>query len=45
MNEVRSAATDLAVAAAERIIAAEVTGKKADDMIDDSLKAVKSRLN
>ncbi len=45
MNEVRAAATDLAIAAAERIIAAEVQGKKADDMIDDSITAVKTRLN
>ncbi|MEM7426612.1 MAG: F0F1 ATP synthase subunit B [Pseudomonadota bacterium] len=45
MNEVRAAATDLAVAAAERIIAAEVQGKKADDMIDASIAAVKTRLN
>ena len=45
MNEVRAAASDLAIAAAERIIAAEVTGKKAGDMIDDSIAAVKSRLN
>ncbi len=45
MNEVRAAATDLAIAAAERIIAAEVTGRKADDMIDESITAVKTRLN
>jgi len=45
LNEVRAAATDLAIAAAEKIIAGEVKGAKATSLIDDSIEAVKTRLN
>lgn len=45
LNEVRAAATDLAIAAAEKIIAGEVKGDKASGLIDDSIEAVKTRLN
>jgi F0F1-type ATP synthase membrane subunit b/b' len=42
---VRAAAADLAVAAARRIIAAEVRGGKADKLIETAIGAVKSQLN
>ena len=45
MNEVRAAATDLAVAAAQQIIAGEMKGKKAESLIEASIEAVKTRLN
>ena len=35
----------LAIAAAEKIIAGEVKGAKATDLIDESIDAVKTRLN
>ena len=45
MKEVRAAASELAIEAASRIIAGEVKGAKANSLIDDSIAAVKSRLN
>lgn len=45
LKDVRAAAADLAIAAAERLIATEVKGKKADTLIDKSIKDVQSKLN
>jgi len=45
LKEVRAAASDLAIAAAARIIAAEVTGDKAAKLVDAAIGAVRSRLN
>ena len=44
MQEVRAAAADAAVAAAERILTSKVTGKAADDQIAASIAEIKSRL-
>jgi F-type H+-transporting ATPase subunit b len=43
--EVRAAAADAAIRAAETILKGQATGKLADDMIAAGLKDVKSRLN
>ena len=45
VKDVRAAATDLAVAAAERIIAAEAKGEQAARLIEDSIAGLKKRLN
>ncbi len=45
MKDVRAAASDLAVAAAARIIASEVKGEKATKLVDASISSVKSQLN
>jgi F-type H+-transporting ATPase subunit b len=45
IKDVRAAATDLAVAAAERIIAAEAKGEQAARLIEDSIAGLKKRLN
>ena len=45
LKDVRAAAADLAVSAAEKLIATEVTGKKADALITQSIKDVQSKLN
>jgi F-type H+-transporting ATPase subunit b len=45
VKEVRAAAADLAVAAATRIIAREVQGAKADQLVDGSIAALKGRLH
>jgi F-type H+-transporting ATPase subunit b len=45
VKDVRAAATDLAVAAAERIIAAEAKGEQAAKLIEDSIAGLKKRLN
>ncbi len=45
MNEIRSAAADLAIAAARQIISDEVKGARANKLIDQSIEAVKTRLN
>jgi F-type H+-transporting ATPase subunit b len=45
IKDVRAAATDLAVAAAERIIAAEAKGEQAAKLIEDSIAGLKKRLN
>jgi F-type H+-transporting ATPase subunit b len=45
IKDVRAAATDLAVAAAERIIAAEAKGEEAAKLIEDSIAGLKKRLN
>jgi F-type H+-transporting ATPase subunit b len=44
-KEVRAAATDLAIAQASKLLAAKVKGKGGDELISDSIAAVKSRLN
>ena len=45
VKAVRAAATDLAIAAAERIIAAESKGAEAAKLIESSIAGLKSRLN
>ena len=45
VKDVRAAATDLAIAAAERIIAAESKGAEAAKLIESSIAGLKSRLN
>ena len=43
--EVRARAADVAISAAEKILAKKVTGKVADKLLDKSIKDVKARLN
>lgn len=43
--EVKSSAVDIAIAAAEKLIAAKTTGKTAQDLLSRSIAEVKSRLN
>jgi F-type H+-transporting ATPase subunit b len=45
VKEVRAAAAELAIAAATRIIAGEVQGAKADQLVDDSIASLKDRLH
>jgi F-type H+-transporting ATPase subunit b len=45
IKEVRSAAADLAVAAATRIIAEEVQGERAEKLVEASIADLKNRLN
>lgn len=45
IQEVKSSAVDLAIAATENILAAKLTGKTSDDYFAKSLAEVKSRLN
>lgn len=45
VKDVRAAATDLAIEAASRVLAAEVKGAKASSLIDDSIAAVRKQLN
>lgn len=45
VSDVRSAAVDLAVTAAEKIIAGKATGATADKLIKSSIAEVKARLN
>ncbi len=45
MNEIRSAAADLAIAAARQIISDEVKGARANKLVDQSIEVVKTRLN
>lgn len=45
VKEVRSAAADLAVAAATRLIAEEVQGETADRLVEASIADLKNRLN
>lgn len=45
INEVRAKAVDVAVAAAQQVIAGKMEGKLSADLFDASLKAVKARLN
>ncbi|MCB1473421.1 MAG: F0F1 ATP synthase subunit B [Rhodobiaceae bacterium] len=44
LQEVRATAADAAVAAAERILSAKVTGKAADDQISAAISEIKTRL-
>lgn len=45
LSEVKASAVDLAISAAEKIIAAKATGATADQIIANSIGEVKSRLN
>lgn len=45
VSDVRSAAVDLAIAAAEKIIAGKVRGATADKLVKSSIAEVKARLN
>ena len=45
VNEVRTSAVELAVAAAERLMAGKVTGAKATALFKDSLAEVKKHMN
>lgn len=45
VKEVRAAATDLAIAAAERIIAEEVRGEKAAELVENSIAALRGKLH
>ena len=45
VKEVRATAAELAVAAAERIIAREVKGAKADQLLDESIAGLRGRLH
>ena len=45
IKEVQAAAADIAIAAATRIIMQEVQGAKADQLVDDSIASLKSKLH
>jgi F-type H+-transporting ATPase subunit b len=45
VKEVRAAAAELAIAAATRMIAEQVQGAKADQLVDSSIAALKGRLH
>jgi F-type H+-transporting ATPase subunit b len=45
VKDVRSAAADLAIAAATRIIAEDVQGERADQLVEASIADLKNRLN
>ena len=45
LKDVQAAAADLAIAAAEKLIATELKGKKADALIDQGIKDVQAKLN
>lgn len=45
LAEVRAAAADAAVAAAEKILRTSTTGKLADDLLMESIKDVRTKLN
>lgn len=45
LKDVRNAATDLAIAAAEKLIAEEIKGKKATDLVTQSIEDVRAKLN
>jgi F-type H+-transporting ATPase subunit b len=45
LGEVRSAAVSAAVAAAEKVLRAKASGNTAVDLIDDSIRNLKGRLN
>jgi len=45
LADVRAAATNAAVAAAEKILSSTVKGKLADDLIDTGVQEIKSKLN
>jgi F-type H+-transporting ATPase subunit b len=44
-KDIRAIATDLAIAAASRVLAEGAKGPNADRMVEDSITAVRSRLN
>jgi len=45
LAEVKASAVDVAMSAAEQIIAGKMTGKPADALIKDSIKEIKAKLN
>ena len=45
LSEVRAAAVDVAVAAAEKILEARTVGETASSLIDDSIRDLKGKLN
>jgi F-type H+-transporting ATPase subunit b len=45
LDEVRAAAADAAVRAAEQVIAKQMDAKKQADLISDSIKDIKAKLN
>lgn len=45
IKEVRAVASELAIAAAQRIIAEEVRGDKAAELVDDSIAALRGKLH
>lgn len=45
MKDVRNAAAELAVAAAERLVAEAAKGSKGDELVSQSIAAVRARLN
>lgn len=45
IKDVRNAATELAIAAAQNMVAQAAQGSKGDDLIASSIQAVKNRLN
>jgi len=45
LADVKAAAAEAAVAAAEKILAQTVTGKTADDLISQGISDVKAKLN
>lgn len=45
MDEVRAATVNVAIAAAEKVIAKNVSGDRANSLIDETIKGLKSKLN
>jgi F-type H+-transporting ATPase subunit b len=45
LGEVRSRATDIAIAASEKLLAEQAKGKTAADLIDSAISDVKARIN
>ena len=45
IDEIRNLAVEVAMEATRRVLTAQVTGKKADDLIDQSIKDLPGRLN
>lgn len=45
LGEVRSKATDIAIAASEKLLADQASGKVAADLIDSAISDVKARIN
>ena len=45
LDEVRAAAVDAAMAAAERVLRAKLTGNQADQLVDQSIQDLRGKLN
>ncbi len=45
LDEVRAAAVDAAMAAAERVLRAKLTGSQADQLVDQSIQDLRGKLN